>query len=142
MPFRHGFPSKLLAAAALLFAAASHVQAQGQGGPGGQTGFPVALNTVLSNSDQQANPNRSALIVVAWCNWTLANKGLEARVSPASPPTAANRVASESGVQRMSLTFVVPWGHYYLIRTEDWSGLTPAVGLPPGGVCEATAWTR
>lgn len=100
-----------------------------------QTGYGVGINMPLANNNPIENPKQDPLIIVAYCNGTTAAKDLEGWVGHNSPTTVQDMVASQSGTGRLSITIVVPWRWYYYIKVADASG-----GVPPGGVCKATAW--
>jgi hypothetical protein len=102
-----------------------------------QTGYGVAINNPESNTNSALNPSQSPIIVIASCNATLAPKDIEAWVGQNNPTTVQNMVASLSGTDRQTITFVVPWGWYYYINVSQQPNIG---GLPPGGVCRATAW--
>lgn len=100
-----------------------------------QTGYGVGINTPLSNTNSVDNPKQNPLIVVAFCNATASSKDIEGWVGQNSPTTLQDMIASESGTDRLSITFVVPWRWYYQIKVADSNGL-----MPPGIFCKATAW--
>lgn len=100
-----------------------------------QTGYGVGINTPLSNTSSVDNPKQNPLIVIALCNGTATSKDLEGWVGQNSPTTLQDMVASQSGTDRLSITFVVPWRWYYYIKVADSNGL-----MPPGISCKATAW--
>jgi hypothetical protein len=93
--------------------------------------YPVQINIPQANIYLGQNPNAGPIIVVARCNATNNNKDLEGWVSQTAPATVADMVASGSGTDRQTITFVVPWGWNYRVN----------VAIPPGGACSATAWT-
>lgn len=102
-----------------------------------QTGYGVAINNPQSNTDPNLNPSKTPIIVIASCNATVAPKDIEAWVGQNSPTTVQDMVASLSGTGRQTITFVVPWGWYYYINVSQQPNIG---GIPPGGVCRATAW--
>jgi hypothetical protein len=106
------------------------------------TGYEVAINQPLTNNNSTENPQNNALIIVASCNATVAPKDLEGWVGNNSPTPIQHMVASESGTGRHTITFVVPWEWSYRIvvshQSED--GSPSPGGIPPGGICHATAW--
>lgn len=101
-----------------------------------QTGYGVGINTPLSNTSAVDNPKQNPLIVIAFCNATTAPKDIEGWVGQNSPTTLQDLVASVTGTGRLTITFVVPWRWYYQINVTS----QPGPGIPPGGVCKATAW--
>jgi hypothetical protein len=101
-----------------------------------KTGYAVLINQPQSNLDVVANPLQKPLIVIVFCNATIAPKDVEGWVGDNSPVTVQNLVASTSGTSRQTITFVVPWGWYYYINVAQ----QPGGGIPPGGKCQATAW--
>jgi hypothetical protein len=92
--------------------------------------YPVTINIPQANIYSNLNPGHAPLIIVARCNATVGPKDLEGWVTLNGPATVQNMVASQSGTQRQSITFVVPWGWYYQVN----------VAIPSGGICSATAW--
>ena len=92
--------------------------------------YVVAINAPQGNVLQGVNPNFAPIIVVARCNATNAPKDLEAWVSQSAAATVADMVASQSGTNRQTITFLVPWGWNYRVN----------VVVPSGGDCRATAW--
>jgi hypothetical protein len=102
-----------------------------------QTGYGVSINNPESNTSSDLNPSKTPIIVIASCNATIAPKDIEAWVGQNNPTTVQNMVASLSGTGRQTITFVVPWGWYYYINVSQQPNIG---GIPPGGVCRATAW--
>lgn len=102
-----------------------------------QTGYGVSINNPESNTNPALNPSQKPIIVIASCNSTLAPKDIEAWVGQNNPTTVQNMVASLSGTGRQTITFVVPWGWYYYINVSQQPNIG---GIPPGGICRATAW--
>lgn len=102
-----------------------------------QTGYGVSINNPESNTSSFLNPSQTPIIVVASCNATVAPKDIEAWVGQNNPTTVQNMIASLSGTGRQTITFVVPWGWYYYINVSQQPNIG---GIPPGGVCRATAW--
>jgi hypothetical protein len=98
-------------------------------------GYTVPLQTHLGNIFTNQNPGQHSLIIVARCNGTVGPKDLEAWVGANGPVTVQNMVASQSGIERQTITFVVPWGWYYYINVAP----QPGASGPPA-VCSATAW--
>lgn len=92
--------------------------------------YTVQLNMPQANIYPSLNPNAAPIIVVARCNATNDTKDLEAWVSQTAQATVSNMVASQSGTNRQTITFVVPWGWNYRVN----------VVIPSGGACGATAW--
>lgn len=101
-----------------------------------QTGYPVGINIPLTNNNTIENPKKKPLIIIARCNATVAAKDIEGWVGKNNAATVQDMVASLSGSGRQSITFVVPWKWYYQITVSA----QPNGGIPPGGVCKATAW--
>jgi hypothetical protein len=96
------------------------------------TGYPVALNIPLVNTD----PSQKPIVIVAMCYATTYNKDLDGWVGQNNPATVQDIVASESGGDRMSITIVVPfkWSYQVLATVQ------PSNNAVPVGVCKATAW--
>ena len=101
-----------------------------------QTGYPVGINIPLTNNNTAENPKKKPLIIVARCNATSAAKDIEGWVGKNNAATVQDMVASLSGNGRQPITFVVPWNWYYQITVSA----QPNGGIPPGGICKATAW--
>jgi hypothetical protein len=80
----------------------------------------VPINTDLQNT-------HNTIVVIGFCNATSNPKDLEGYVGQNS---AANLVASLSGIGRQAITIVVPPLWFYKIN----------VAVPAGGVCRATIW--
>lgn len=101
-----------------------------------QTSFiNIPINTQQVNNGSILNLNPDPLTIVVFCNATAANKRIEAWVRRNVQDTPV-LVASESGTERQSVTFVVPVGWHFIITVA-----TPAgTGIPAGGACSATAW--
>ena len=124
----------LALAASISIAGIADAQLPQRAGPVSRTAaaanYPVAINIPQANIYSNLNLNHVPIIIVARCNATLAPKDLEGWVSNTGPATVQNMVASQSGTDRQSITFVVPWGWYYHVN----------VAVPAGGICSATAW--
>jgi hypothetical protein len=107
-----------------------------------QTGYAVAINQPLTNNNLAENPQKKSLIIIASCNATLEPKDLEGWVGQNSPAPLQYMVASLSGTGRQTITFVVPWEWYYrvVVSWQSKSGTPAPGGIPPGGICNATAW--
>src|SRR5688572_19324888 len=73
----------------------------------------VPINVQQVNDGTIFNPNPDPLTIVVLCNATSANKRIEAWVAP--PQGTQVMVASESGTERQSITFVVPVGWSFII---------------------------
>ena len=73
------------------------------------------------------NTTAKTKIVIASCNATAGAKDLEGWVGQTSASTI---VASLSGVDRQSITIVVPPTWFFKI----------SVVIPPSGTCSATSW--
>lgn len=101
------------------------------------TGFPVTINVDYYNTNEAQNPEKKPIIVVASCNATSDGKELNGWVGANAPSNFQKMVASESGGQRASITFVVPWGWWYKVETKAMVGGAPTV---PSMTCEATGW--
>jgi hypothetical protein len=101
-----------------------------------QTGYPVGINMSLTNNSTVQNPKKKPLIIIARCNATAAAKDIEGWVGMNNAATVQDMVASLSGNGRQTITFVVPWKWYYQVTVSA----QPNGGIPPGGVCQATAW--
>jgi hypothetical protein len=90
----------------------------------------ISMNTSQGNVLTAFNLNQAPLIVVARCNATIDRKDLEGWVSQTAQASVADMVASQSGTERQSITFVVPWGWNFQVH----------VVVPAGGSCSATGW--
>ncbi len=99
--------------------------------------FTVSINVDYYNNNELQNPERKPIIVVATCNATREGKELNGWVGANTPTNFQKMVASESGTERASVTFVVPWLGWYKVETKAMSGAGPTV---PFMTCEATGW--
>jgi len=67
-------------------------------------------------------------------------KDLEGSVGQNSSSALQQMVASSTGADRLTITFVVPFGWFYQINVNYHTGSTNTVGLGPGETFLGTAW--
>ena len=147
-------PLPLLALGLLCFASEALAQrptnratsGRGNTRASGTTGYEVPENIPLANNDVNANPSQKPLTIVVYCNATLVMKNVEAFVGRNNPPGVQDLVATETGRDRLSITFKVPWDWYYHIRItwQPMEGNTvtggETIGMAQNMDCRNTAW--
>lgn len=104
------------------------------------TGTPITIGTDYQNinTSNNNNPEQKPIIITALCNSTLGMKVLEGYTGYNQPSMLQGMVVSSNDTNRISITFVVPYGWWYRV-----SAVTPT-GAPastnPNTSCSSALW--